>query len=186
MKLNKIIALGLLLSTVSIKVLGQCNIHREKASDTLTFYKASKERIFQNEDLERGIQNVFASMACMTGDIKLLPQDRKLKFSWWLIIDSGADTYKPKVVPRKVTIEFSDYSRLELATKFLEDPRRVYSVTMQEGYIKLTNDEFEMIKGKDISRITVIDTRENTSIICRPYKGILKEQSNCIADEVEY
>ena len=57
---------------------------------------------------------------------------------------------------------------------------------MQWGYIKFDNDQFDKIKENYISRITVKDIRENTSVIGRPYKRILSEQSNCNAEEVCY
>lgn len=165
---------------------GQCNVRKESVSGGLFFFKNSKERIFQNEDLENGIQNVFIGMACMKGSGNLLPQDHKLKFDWWIIVDSGADSKKTRVIPRRIVIQFVDGSQIDLPSKYLENPRSIYSVTMQEGYVKIDSDAFDKIKINEVTQILISDTRENSTIICKPYRGILKEQALCLSDEVGY
>lgn len=179
-------AVTILLTYMFTLSFGQCNVRKESVSDGLFFFKNSKERIFQNEDLENGIQNVFISMGCMKGSLNLLPQDHKLRFDWWIIVDSGADSEKRRVIPRKIVIQFVDGSQIDLPSKYLENPRSIHAVTMQEGYVSIDSDAFDKIKIKEITQILILDTRENTTIICKPYKGILKEQALCLSHEVGY
>lgn len=168
--MKKAIILIVLTFTV-IVMKGQCSIEKFTTDDGTIFYQAEFEDLIKNVgnnndgDYGVGFQMALARLAYIGID----------KSIWKLQVGTSASGIYKKVIPRKITFNFSDGTSLSLTASTFENTGKAYLC------------DFDLISSdliyfeKSISKVIVTDTRTGDSFSGAPtYANVLVEQYNCL------
>jgi len=153
----------------------QCDVNSEILENGTTHFTHAKEEIYDDDDYSMGISTAFISLIVIQH-----PTNKDL-LKMRMCVDVAVKD-KQMVVPRQIKIYFTDETTIELMAETVVDVQvTVSGVYDKEGIYFLKTDDYTTLQTKSISKIIIIDNRENNQLICTPYKDILKEQANCIA-----
>lgn len=175
----KLITLFLAFILIADFCFAQCTVSKGKLNDNILNYRHRKEEIYKNDDLHNGIQSAYIQL----GILQSIAAKNLMQFV--LYVDVSAYGSYRMVVPRKIIIEFSDNSKLDLLAEQLLAPSTVASIFVEHSIFRIHLDTFLQLQSKSITRITIIDTRLNLELVCLPYLDILKEQANCLVHSLE-
>lgn len=177
---NRVITIGLLLVFTGARAIGQCNVEKGTLDNGNIFYAHAKEIIYKNEDLENGI--LMASVRLVV----IQSSNDKDLLQFTMLIDVGRNQSKQMVVPRKISIQFTDNTSIDLDAESLGNPYERSSVFFERSTFRLRSANYVTLQQNSIQKIRIIDSRQNRELLCQPYNDILLEQANCIAKSLEH
>lgn len=162
-------------SLISFIAFSQCNTSILDRKGDVTVFGAGLENLYSyvgfndNGDYGQGVYMINGHL------IRFKASSNGISLNeWQLIITVKAIYFKP-LVPRKVRINFSDGSILNLSA---------VAFRQAEGHqiCEFDINEFDIKKfDKGILKMTVIDHRQNTEISKKPnYANVFKEQKMCL------
>lgn len=168
----------LLISTASY-VQAQCNVQKGKVDDDHLFYAHGKEVIFKNDDLENG---ALVALVRLVVTQKIAHKD-SIKFT--MLIDVGSTRLSKIVVPRNMSILFTDNSTLDLFAESMKSPSKNGEIYFERSTFWISTESYFKILNNSIKEILILDHRSNKKLICKPYKDILSEQAACIGSALQ-
>lgn len=175
MKNSLLFALFVLWAALSGQIMAQCNVTKTISSDGISQFSAASEQIYTNDDFEYGILVAYAQFVVWQHPTN------KDYLQFFLDVRVGYKGGKTMVVPRSISLRFTDGSVLGLDAEELRSPEYLAGIFTQVGVFRLHTDQYTTIQTKSISSIKISDTRTGNALTCTPYKDLLKEQANCIA-----
>lgn len=124
--------LGLALPTSSY---GQCNVTKEDLDEEKISFVAGNEQLFQNKDLEDGLQTVYAQFAFVVN------KQNKNQMKFFLTIVYVGTKYKPSIVPRQLTFYPTNGQRILSTAESNDSPilagMRAERCTLRLVHLKL-------------------------------------------------
>ncbi|MBK0383489.1 SH3 domain-containing protein [Pedobacter sp. SD-b] len=159
-------------------MLAQCSIEEIKDDPEKIIIITKSEGIYRNEDLENGLQAVFAN-----GMLVVNASDRQqAKFS--LIISYAKTSYKPNIIPRRVNLQFSNGGSLTYSAETYDSPV-ISGMRTERCFFNVSLSDMNIIKNSAVSSLTITDNRTNLTLTIEPYSKIFQEQIGCIIKRYE-
>ena len=155
-------------------VVGQCNVKTRDGGEQIA-YDAEREELYKNEDLENGLFTVLGGNTLFFNKT-----DKELHTSHVIRIYVGTLGGKKEIIPRQLTITFSNNSSITLTADNISDPQLIGRVRLIACGFRLTYKETMSIIDYDIKSMTITDNRTEQSFRFQPYSKIFKEQFECI------
>lgn len=149
----------------------QCNVKKFEESN-YTFVTHAQESIFEYVDSQGGVM--------MSIEFAVRQDKQTQKVGAFIIVESIAVGDYALIVPRTMTIYFSNNSEMELEANSLMDLEYNEGVASQKALFFIMDDQRKSLGSNDVKLIVVSDPRKNKEIKCNPYKALLKEQVTCV------
>ena len=165
----------MLVVSFSQQVFAQCNIDKS-VKDSIALISAKSENLYKNDDLENGVKSVY-------GYVYVYCHQGANKYHKKIAIISGASGDQAFVFPRSLIIVFSNSATITLKA-VSDDMLDIKGVTAVKCYYSLSDNEWYLLKNFDITSMMIYDNRIGITLVMHPYPGILKEQAECITNEI--
>lgn len=168
----------LLLSIVSFVKLNfaQCSIKKNDSGEENILLTTSNEKIYRNEDLENGLQAVYAQSFLAVNK----SNTNQVKFE--IIISYANSRYKRDIVPREVTFLFESGTVLQF-TADDKDSEKIGEADVEICYFRISLNKMQTIKENAIRGLSIKDNRTSNSLKINPYNKIFQEQIECLMKE---
>lgn len=167
----KYLVLGILNLIFFNGLFAQCSITNEKINGGI-IYKAKYEEIFRNVDLENGIKMLQLSASYMT-----TPNQAPMLMIDIVYARSGIQSI---LVPRKLKINLSDATSIELTAELNDSPNLSNNIKVEKSTFVVMPTDTKRLSELSTKSIVVSDPRTATSVFAQPYPTLLQEQINCL------
>lgn len=163
----------LLFKLMYFQSFSQCST-KQSSYNGIIIYEATYESIYKNSDLENGIQAAYLRLVVYQN------AEEKDNLQFYIKVNSAKSGAKTLVVPRQISIKYSDDKELRLQAEDLGQMKAQNGFVTQEASFKISNKILQEFQTKSVSRISITDIRTNNELIGKPSSNLIKEQANCI------
>jgi hypothetical protein len=173
----KTILITILFSVINIVSFAQCNITTTKSGSDIAHY-ANAENIYKNSDIENGLLAAYFQLVVIQNN----ENKDLLKFAFITKVLSKRP--KATLVPRKITFFFEDNIKFDFLAADVSVTNPIIGVTQNQCNYGISLEQYKKFQSSKIEGILIEDTRTGEQITTSPFKGLIQEQANCIANKL--
>ncbi len=165
----------IILFTFCAQAVSQCNVKKWQ-KDGLVMTTHVEESIFKFVDHNGGAEILFQ----FSGMEQSSTSEKIYSISIEVIL---VGSYK-MIAPREIQITFTDNSSLTIFADKLYSPEWKGERQSQFAYFIVEATDLSKVKYRHTEQVLINDTRKGEGIPCKPYSALIKEQVNCVLDEM--
>ena len=159
----------------------QCNVSDNVSqSPKMLLLLGGQEKIFENKDLEDGVQMLYARPSLTT------LKDDKNRIIFSIEFSYAASGEKPQIVPRQAKFHFKTDAPELLLIAEKHETENMGGFAVERCVFRVLPKDAALIKDNPIRGLTLIDNRTGEKVFLPIYASLFQEQFQCLLNKLKY